>query len=73
MSDTFPIQSGLKEGASLLPLFLIFPLQQANCKVQENQDRLKLYGTRQCLVYANVNLMGKNINTDVDVLEVFMV
>jgi hypothetical protein len=30
-------------------------------------------GTHQCLVYANVNLLGKNINTDVDVLEVLMV
>jgi hypothetical protein len=64
LSDTFPIQNGLKQGNVLSPLLLNFPLDYAIRKVQKNQMALKLSGTYQLLVYANdVNLLQYIINT----------
>jgi hypothetical protein len=37
LSDTFPIQNGLKLGSALSPLVLNFPLVCANGKVKENE------------------------------------
>jgi hypothetical protein len=64
LPDNFSIQNSLKQGDAFSPLFFNFALVYAIRKVQENQVRLKLYGTHQLLVYPDdVNLLGDNIDS----------
>jgi hypothetical protein len=64
MSDSFPIQNGLKQGDALSPLFFNIALEYSIRKAQKNQVGLKFNGTRQLPTYAdNVNLLRDNIDT----------
>jgi hypothetical protein len=64
LSDSFPIQNGIKQGDALSPLLFNFALEY-DTKEQENQVELKLNGTHQLLAYADdMNLLGDNIDTN---------
>ena len=62
MSDMFPIRNGLKEGDALSPLLFNFALEYAIRRVQVIQERLKLNGTHQLLVYVDdVDILGGSV------------
>jgi hypothetical protein len=64
LSDSFPVQNGLKQGDALSPLLFPFAVGYAITKVQENQVGLKFNGTHQIPAYADdVNLLGDNVDT----------
>jgi hypothetical protein len=63
LSESFPIQNGLKQGDALSPLLFNFALEYAIRKVHENRVGLKLNGTHQLLAYVDVNLLGDDTDT----------
>jgi hypothetical protein len=64
LSDSFPIENGLKERDALSQLLFNFALEYAIRKVQENQVGLKLNRTHQLLTFADdMNLLGDDIDS----------
>jgi hypothetical protein len=64
LSEKFPVQNGPKQGETLSLYLFNLPLEYAIRKVQENQEKLKLNGTLQILLYAdNGYIVGENIGT----------
>jgi hypothetical protein len=58
LSDSFPIQNGLKQGDTLSPLPFNVASENVIRKVRENQAETKLNGTHQLLAYAeDVNVL----------------
>jgi hypothetical protein len=47
-----------------LPLLFNFALERGIRKAEESQEGLKLNETHQLDPYTDVNLLGKNVNTD---------
>jgi hypothetical protein len=67
LSDSFLIQTDLKQGDALSPLLFNFALEYAISKVEENHVKLKLNGTRQLMAYAdNIDTLKKNTETLID-------
>ena len=62
-SDMFHIKNGLKQRYALSPLLFRFVSQYAIGSVQVNQYGLKLNGSHQLLVCADVNILGNSVHS----------
>jgi hypothetical protein len=71
LSDTMSIKNDLKQGDALPPLLFNFEVEYAISKVQADQERMKLNGAHQLLVYDRVALLvirkenGLEVNAEI--------
>ena len=74
MSDMFPIRNGLRQGDAQSPFLFNFTLEYSIRRVQISQDGLKLNGTHQFLVYADiVNILCVSLHTVKKIAEALVV
>jgi len=73
LSDMFPLRNGLKQGDAVVPLLFSFALEYTIRRIQVIQDGLKLNGTHQLLVYADVNILEGSIHTKKENAEALVV
>jgi len=60
----FRVTNGLNQGDALSSLLFNFVLlEYAIRRVRVNQDGMKLNGTHQLVVYADVNILGGSLHT----------
>jgi hypothetical protein len=50
LSDSFPIQTTLKQGDALYSLLFVFALEYSDRKIHEYREKFELNGTKQLLV-----------------------
>jgi len=60
MPDSFSTENSPKQGDALSPLLFNLTLE---CTIKEVQENQELKGTHMLLVYADDNILGKNMNT----------
>jgi hypothetical protein len=63
LSGMFSIRNGLIQGDALSPLLFNSVLHYGIRRVLVNQDGLKLNGTHQLLLHADVNILGRSVHT----------
>jgi hypothetical protein len=63
MYDAFLIQNYMKQGDSFITIAFQLFCRICQQEAQKNVKELEMNGTHQLLVYADVNILSKNINT----------
>ena len=72
LSAMFPIRNGWKQGDEVSTLFFNFALEYAIRRVHLSQDGLKLNGTLQLLVHADiVNILGGSVRSTIRKTQMF--